>query len=101
MSYDYGGDYNLDKAGSMGSMGAERGDFPMPNVANIPLSTAIAGGAVIGSLLDTLVAKGVLNRDDVQSILTNAQSSLVSATDSDIIMAARIVSGWFQKFTDR
>jgi hypothetical protein len=70
-------------------------------MSNLPLATAIAGGAVISALLDALVKKGVLTGTEIQKVLSEAQGALVSSPDLDVAEAARIVSGWYQQFAHR
>jgi hypothetical protein len=43
---------------------------------NIPLATAIAGGAVISRLLAVLADKGLLSREEILAILGDAQRCL-------------------------
>ncbi len=64
-----------------------------------PLSLAMAGGAVINALLETLVAKGQLSREEVRSLLGNARQFLAhnpNATD-----AVRVIDSVVAGFSDR
>ena len=63
------------------------------------VSLAMAAGAVISALLETLVAKGQLSRDEVRSLLGNARQVLThnpNATD-----AIRIIDNAVARFSDR
>jgi hypothetical protein len=66
-----------------------------------PLSAAIAGGAIVGPLLDILIAKGIVSHDEVRSILTSARSILANASSEDAIEGARIISERLQTFADQ
>ena len=68
---------------------------------NIPLATAIAGGAVISRLLDVLADKGLLSREEILAILGNAQRSLTPTADQTTIEAARVVGRWQTRFKNR
>jgi hypothetical protein len=61
-------------------------------------SNAIAGGAIVGPLLDVLITKGLIQHDEVRSILTGAERILANATSEDAMEAARIIAEWLQKF---
>ena len=51
--------------------------------------TAIAGGALSGALTDLLVAKGILDRNEVGIVITNAMSRLNALGDSADVQNAK------------
>jgi hypothetical protein len=57
---------------------------------NFPHSTAIAGGIIVGGLLDVLIAKNVLTRKERCSVLADAQSALASVNDPEAGDAAAL-----------
>ena len=60
-------------------------------------SSAIAGGAISVSLIDTLVEKGVLTKDDALSILREAQSKLQPFLSvPDAALAANIINSLYE-----
>ena len=64
--------------------------------------TAIAGGALSGALTDLLVAKGILDRDEVGIVITNAMSRLDALGDSaDVQNAKKTLSAIARMHTDR
>ena len=71
---------------------------PFPN---IPLASAIAGGAVISRLLDVLVNKELLSRGEILAILGDAERSLAPTSDPTTVDAARVVGGWQRRFKNR
>lgn len=55
-------------------------------------SIAIAGGAIIVSLIETMIARGILSADDARGVLVEAQERLVPFTMSaDAAEAVRII----------
>ena len=68
---------------------------------NIPLASAIAGGAVISRLLDVLANKGLLTGQEILAILGDAQRSLAPTSDPTTVEAARVVGGWQRRFENR
>jgi hypothetical protein len=56
---------------------------------NIPLSMAVGAGAVLMTLLDALVAKGLLSKEDVRSLLGEARRLLMSSANQNATEAIR------------
>jgi hypothetical protein len=61
---------------------------------NYPLSMVMAAGAVNAALLNILVAKGLLSRDEVRSLLGDAQRLLTTSTDPNATEGARLIDKW-------
>jgi hypothetical protein len=54
-----------------------------------PTGTAVAGGVILASLIDLLVAKGVLSREEVGTILSVAADRLAPFGQTPDTHAAR------------
>jgi hypothetical protein len=65
---------------------------------NYPLSMAMANGAVNAALLNILVAKGLLSRDEVRSLLGDAKRFLMTSTDPNATEGARLIDRWAVSF---
>jgi hypothetical protein len=63
-------------------------------------SLAMAAGAVINTLLETLVAKGLLSRDEVRSLLVDAHNLLLTNPNQNALDATRIIDSVVAKFSD-
>jgi hypothetical protein len=68
---------------------------------NIPLSMAMGAGAVLMTLLDAMVAKGLLSKEDVRSLLGEARRVLMSSADPNATEATRIVDKVVGRYSDR
>jgi hypothetical protein len=72
----------------------------MAESADIPITTALANGAVMASILDCFVVNGMLSRKQVRSILKNARRELGSGSDPFTVHAERLIGIWSRKFSD-
>jgi hypothetical protein len=73
----------------------------MQNLPNIPLASAIAGGAVVWRLLEVLANKGILSSEEIRTILGDAQRALANSPDDTVIAGARVVGSWYDRFKSR
>jgi hypothetical protein len=72
------------------------------SITNLPLGTAMVGGAIAMAILDLLVKKKVLTIDDVQGALKTAEDSFVNSPGiTGSIDGARIIGEIAELFTKR
>ncbi len=64
------------------------------------LGAAVAGGFIAAALLDLLVDKGVITKEEARGVLQNASDSVVRFYDSDIGRnAGRAITDLFALFS--
>lgn len=65
------------------------------------LGIALVGGAVLTAVLDELLFKGVLNKEELRAAVERANNGLVRFYDSDMGReAARVIAGLFSRFPE-
>jgi hypothetical protein len=72
------------------------------SITNLPLGTAMVGGAIAMAILDLLVKKNVLTIDDVQGALKTAEGSFINSPNvTGSVDGARIIGEMSELFTRR
>ena len=68
---------------------------------NEALGIALAGGAVLTAVLDELLFKGVLNKEELRAAVERANNGLVRFYDSSVGReAARVIAGLLSRFPE-
>jgi hypothetical protein len=97
------GDYNLDKAVPVGSMGQPLREVVMATRDELAAGIPLAGGAIASALLEVLFDKGILSLGESRDVLDRAMKGLAPVVQTPAGFQAAGIIGAMQrgKFTAR
>ena len=75
--------------------------MPEENSETVALGTALAGGALLTSLLDEIFYKGILNKAEMRAVFERANNGLVPFYGTEIGReGARVIAGLLSRFPE-
>jgi len=76
--------------------------MPYGDQENKALGMALANGAALGTLLDELLAKGILTNNEIRGVLQRASNGLVGFYGTDIgLEAGRVIARVLSRFPEK